>query len=58
MVYVLILFAHVGMMGSGNSNSITTQEFTSREACLNAREVAESMSSGSTKIIKAECVQK
>lgn len=58
MTYVLIIFAHVGMMGSGNSNSVATQEFSSKEKCINAKEVAQSMSAGSTKIIKAECVEK
>lgn len=58
MIYILIIFAHVGMMGSGNSNSVTTQEFLNKEKCLVAKKVAEDMSSGSTKVIKAECVEK
>lgn len=58
MIYVLLVFAHVGMMGDGNSNSITTQEFASEATCKKAKEVFISMSSGSTKVIKAECVKK
>ena len=33
MIYALILFAHVGLMGSGNSNALTTAEFTSEATC-------------------------
>lgn len=57
MIYVLILFAHVGFMGKDNANSITTQEFTSKTSCETAKKIAEGMSSG-TKVIVAECVQK
>ena len=58
MVYILLVFAHVGVFGEGNSNSVTTQEFNKQETCLEAKKVFESMSSGSTKVIKAECVKK
>jgi hypothetical protein len=56
--YILILFAHVGMMGSGNSNSVAMHEFRSKESCLYALKKAEGLSSGSTKVIKGECVPK
>lgn len=58
MVYILLVFAHVGAYGSGNSNSVITQEFNKQETCLEAKKVFESMSAGTTKIIKAECVKK
>lgn len=58
MIYVLLIFAHVGVFGDGNSNSVTTQEFTSKENCEQAKKVFEGMSAGSTKIIKASCVKK
>lgn len=56
--YVLILFAHVGMLGDGNSNSLITQEFNSKERCEAALSQAVSMSSGSTKVIKGVCSPK
>lgn len=56
MTYVLILFAHVGLMGEGNSNSLTTVTFGSKTACTTALTAAVSMSSGSTKVIKGVCV--
>lgn len=58
MTYILILFAHVGIMGSGNSNSVTTAEFNTKESCEVALRAAESLSSGSTKIIRGVCAKK
>lgn len=58
MIYVLLVFAHVGMLGEGNSNSVTTQEFSNLANCEQAKKAFESMSSGSTKVIKATCVKK
>ena len=58
MIYILLVFAHVGMLGDGNSNSVTTQEFSSKERCLKGKEAFERMSAGSTKVIKAECVER
>ena len=57
-MFILLVFAHVGIMGSGNSNSVTTQEFLTERECLQAKRVFQSMSEGSTKVIKAECVKK
>lgn len=57
-MWILILFAHVGMMGTGNSNSIAMAEFSSEVTCKQALVKAESMSSGSTKVIKGECSKK
>jgi hypothetical protein len=56
--FVLILFAHVGPMGNGNSNAITTAEFTSRERCEAAAVTAKKLASGSTKVIEAVCMPK
>jgi hypothetical protein len=57
-IFVLILFAHVGPMGDGNSNAITTQEFTTQAKCEAAGKKAESLSRGSTKIINFVCTEK
>ena len=58
MIYVLILFAHVGMMGSGNSNALTTAEFTSLETCRAAGESAAKMAGGTVKNITYVCAKK
>ena len=57
-IYVLLIFAHVGMLGDGNSNSVTTQEFLSQATCEQAKKAFENMNSGSTKAIKASYVKK
>lgn len=57
-MWILILFAHVGVMGSGNSNSLTTAEFSTEQSCKIALQKSEDMSSGSTKVIKGICVKK
>lgn len=57
-VYVLILFAHVGMLGRTDSNSMTTQEFTSAKTCKIAGEAARSLVRGTTKDIEFICVEK
>lgn len=58
MYYILILFAHVGMLGDGNSNSVTTAEYTTQATCEAALKQAVSLSSGSTKTIKGVCTKK
>jgi hypothetical protein len=58
MTYVLILFAHVGLMGSGNSNSITTANFSNKGKCERALAEAKGLSGGSTKTITGVCVEK
>lgn len=47
MEYILILMMHVGPMGSGNSNALTTAEFLSKESC----EIAAKLASGTVKIL-------
>lgn len=58
MTYVLIVIMHVGALGSGNSNSIATQEFSSAEACMEAGKKAMSLVNGTTKEIAYACVKK
>ena len=57
MLYVLILFAHVGVLGSGNSNALTTAEFTSLETCKAAGEAAAKMAGGTVKNITYVCAK-
>ena len=53
--FVLFVFAHVGPLGDGNSNAITSQEFNSKQSC----EVAvKDMARGTVKAIETVCVQK
>jgi hypothetical protein len=56
--FILILFAHVGPMGDGNSNALTSvYGFKTKEACMQAGQQAKSLSSGSTKKIEFTCVK-
>ena len=57
-IWILILFAHVGPLGDGNSNALTTAEFSSQQTCQKAGEAAKMLSQGSTKKIIYTCVQK
>lgn len=57
-IFVLILFAHVGPMGDGNSNAITTAEFNSAATCAAAGARAKALAQGTTKVIEFVCVQK
>ena len=57
-MWILILFAHVGMMGQGNSNALTTAEFTSKSKCEIAGKAASALASGSVKDINFVCVEK
>lgn len=57
-MWILILFAHVGIMGSGNSNAITTAEFGSQERCQIAGKAAVNLAGGTVKQISFACVQK
>lgn len=57
-IYVLILFAHVGALGDGNSNALTTAEFTSIETCQDAGKAAMTLASGSVKKINFVCTKK
>jgi hypothetical protein len=57
MNWILILFAHVGPMGDGNSNALTTAQFSSQATCEAAGAAAVKLSSGSTKRIVFVCVK-
>lgn len=57
-MYILILMMHVGAMGSGNSNAITTQEFLTKQSCELAGKASERLASGTVKEIKYVCVAK
>ena len=56
--FVLILFAHVGAMGNGNSNALTVAEFTTEARCIAAGKAAEKLASGSVKKIEWACLPK
>lgn len=57
-MWILILFAHVGIMGSGNSNAITTAEFMTQATCQAAGKAAVSLAGGTVKQISYACVPK
>lgn len=54
--WILILFAHVGEFGNGNS--LTIAEFTSEARCQTAGAAAKKLASGSVKSIEFVCVAK
>lgn len=54
--WVLIVFAHVGAMGGGNSNALTTAYFESKAACVYAGSAVKSMAKGTVKEITYTCV--
>jgi hypothetical protein len=56
--YILILMMHVGPLGSGNSNALTTAEFYGKEVCEAAGKEASKLASGTVKEIKYVCVKK
>ena len=55
--WVLILFSHVGALGDGNSNALTTAIFSSQQTCEEAGKAAKKLSLGSTKNITYVCVK-
>lgn len=57
-MFVLILFAHVGPMGDGNSNALIAAEFTTQERCMAAGKAAVEMALGTVKKINWVCVPK
>ena len=57
-MWILILFAHVGMLGDGNSNALTTAEFSTQSTCNAAGTRAKTLAQGSVKEISFVCVQK
>jgi hypothetical protein len=56
--FILILFAHVGVLGNGDSNALTVAEFTSKERCEAAGVAAKKLSTTSVKRIEWVCVAK
>lgn len=56
--FILILFAHVGPLGDGNSNALSVAEFTSEERCQAAGRAAHAMTVKTVKEIKWVCVPK
>ena len=58
MEYILILMMHVGAMGSGNSNALTTAIFNTKQACETAGKAAKKVASGTVKEIEFACVEK
>lgn len=56
--FVLILFAHVGPMGNGNSNALTVAEFTTAERCAAAGAAAKRLAANSVKQIEWVCMPK
>jgi len=58
MTYVLILMMHVGIMGSGNSNALTSiVGFKTLTDCETAGKSAATMSKDTVKEIKFVCVR-
>lgn len=56
--FVLILFAHVGPIGDGNSNALSMIEFSSKERCDAAGRAARALAANSVKRIEYVCVAK
>jgi hypothetical protein len=56
--FVLIIFAHVGVMGNTNSNALTVAEFTTEQRCQAAGVAAKKMAQGTVKSIEWVCVAK
>ena len=58
MIWTLILFAHVGALGNGNSNALTSVTgFKTQQACVAAGKQAKAMANGSVKNIEFACVK-
>jgi hypothetical protein len=55
--WILILFAHTGMMSNNDSNSLTTALFATEQHCVAAGEAAKKLASGTTKVMKYTCTQ-
>ena len=58
MFWVLILFAHVGPIGNGNSNALTSIEFQTDKLCEEAGRKAIKLANGTVKEIDYVCVRK
>ena len=57
-MWVLILFVHVGALGNGNSNAITTQEFLAPETCQAAGTAAQKLVQNTVKELSFVCIKK
>lgn len=55
--WILILFAHVGPMGQGNSNALTTAVYSSAESCAAAGKAAKQLAGSSVKKIEWVCTK-
>lgn len=56
--YSLILFAHVGSMGDGNSNTLAVVSgFTNEAGCKQAGEQSKKLVSGTVKDLRYVCVR-
>ena len=58
MFWVLILFAHVGPMGNGNSNALASVDFQTEKLCEDAGKKAVKLANGTVKEIDFVCVRK
>lgn len=56
-MWILILFAHVGVLGNGNSNALTVASFESQQTCQTAGTAAKKLASGNVKSIEFVCVK-
>lgn len=54
--WVLLIFAHVGPLGDGNSNALTTAYFENPTACKNAGEAFKKVSQSTVKKIEFVCM--
>ena len=54
--WVLILFAYAGPLSDNDSMAMTTTSGFSKTACVAAGEQAKRLASGTTKVIRYECV--
>lgn len=55
MTWILVIFAHTGMLSNNDSNSLTTAVFATEQHCIAAGEAAKKMAVGTTKVIKYSC---
>jgi hypothetical protein len=57
-MWILIIFAHAGMLSDHDSMALTNvNSFQSEQTCMIAGEKAKTMASGTTKVIKYSCVK-
>ena len=55
--WILILFAHVGPVGAGNTNALATAVYSSAESCAAAGKAAKKMAQGTVKEIEWVCTK-